>query len=37
MVEQWRLYLTPDGHKRYMLPKDSTKDMNKLELSLIYI
>ena len=28
---QWRLYITPDGHKRYMLPKDSTKDMNMIE------
>jgi len=28
---QWRLYITPDGHKRYMLPKDSTKDMKIVE------
>lgn len=29
MVKQWRLYITPDGHKRYMLPKYSTKDSTK--------
>lgn len=28
---QWKLYLTPDGHKRYMSPKNSTKDMNMIE------
>ena len=28
---QWRLYITPDGHKRYMRPKDSTKDMKLIE------
>jgi len=28
---QWRLYITNDGHKRYMLPKDSTKDMKIIE------
>jgi site-specific DNA-methyltransferase (adenine-specific) len=28
---QWRLYITPDGDKGYMLPKDSTKDMNMID------
>ena len=28
---QWRLYITPGGNKRYMLPKDSTKDMKLIE------